>query len=272
MRGVSVIIRVRDERPNLARCLGLLAAQRDVGETELIVVDAGSRDGSQAVARAHGAQVLGTDPAEPFSYGGALNLGAERARHDVLVSLSAHAFPRDQGWLARLAEAMAGDPGIACACGDVHGPDGGRLGAPIAQDAALARRRPEWGYSNAAGAFRAELWRRRPFRADLPACEDKEWALHWLGEGYRCRVDPALAVDHDHTHDSLRAIYGRARREAQAYAAFLPGGDGGPGAASLGALAREWWSDTRWYDSALRARLSHRRAARLLGAYHGMSG
>ena len=238
MRGVSVIIRVRDERANLERCLELLAAQRDAGETELIVVDAGSRDGTQTVARAHGAQVLATDPAAPFSFGGALNLGAARASHDVLVSLSAHAFPRDGGGWHGVAAALAGDPALACACGDRHDPDGGRLSGPIAQDAALARRRPEWGYSNAAGAFRAELWRRRPFRADLPACEDKEWALHWLGEGYRCRVDPALAVDHDHTHDSLRAIYGRARREARAYAAFLPGGAGGPGAVSIGALAR----------------------------------
>jgi rhamnosyltransferase len=267
MRGVSVIIRVRDERANLERCLDLLAAQRDVGEAELIVVDAGSRDGTQGVARAHGARVLGTDPAAPFSFGGALNLGAGHASHDVIVSLSAHAFPRDEGWLARLAAAIDGDPACACACGDAHDPDGGRLSVPIAQDAALARRRPEWGYSNAAGAFRAELWRRRPFRADLPACEDKEWALHWLGESYTCVVDPALAVDHDHTHDPLRAIFARARREAMAYAAFAPAG--GPGRGGVGALAREWWSDTRWYDSAVRARVSHRRAARLLGAYAG---
>ncbi len=273
MRGVSVIIRVRDERAALERCLGLLARQRGVGEVQVIVVDSGSRDGTPDAARAHGASVLGTDPAAPFSYGGALNLGAGQASHAVLVSLSAHAFPGDEAWLERLAAAIAADPGVACACGDRYDADGGRLRGAIAQDAGLARRRPEWGYSNAAGAFRADLWRRRPFRADLPACEDKEWAMHWLDEGYTCRVDPALVVDHDHTHDPLRAIYERARREARAYAAFLPdGGRGGPGAVSPSALAREWWSDTRWYDSPLRARLSHRRAARLLGAYQGRSG
>ena len=157
MRGVSVIIRVRDERANLQQCLELLKAQRDVGETELIVVDGGSRDGTAQLARACGAQVVGTDPGAPFSYGGALNLGAGRAGGEVLVSLSAHAFPRDDRWLARLAETLGADPRVACACGDLHGPDGHRLSGPIAQDAALARRRPEWGYSNAAGAFRAEL-------------------------------------------------------------------------------------------------------------------
>lgn len=120
-------------------------------------------------------------------------------------------------------------------CGDRHDPDGHPLTQPVVQDAALARRRPEWGYGNPAGAFRADLWRRRPFRADLPGCEDKEWAWHCLQQGYSCVLDPALAVEHDHTHDSLRSIYGRARRQAEGYAAFL---DDRPGRHTAGPGAR----------------------------------
>jgi rhamnosyltransferase len=276
MPGASVIIRVRNEHQNLDRCLQLLSAQRDVaGRVEVIVVDAGSTDATPDVAARHGARLLPIGP-DRFSFGGALNAGAEAARGDVLVSLSAHAFPRDHRWLARVVSALA-DPEIACASGDPYDPDGRPLTAPVAQDAALALSRPEWGYSNAAGAFCAELWHRRPFRADLPGCEDKEWALYWLREGYRCLVDPSLAVDHDHTHDSLRAIFTRARREAAAYGAFLPPADAsgtgtGTGRSRLRALASEWWTDTRWYDSPARARLSHRRAARLLGAYAGRRG
>jgi hypothetical protein len=86
----------------------------------------------------------------------------------------------------------------------------------------------------------------------------------WLERGYTCVVDPALAVDHDHTHDSLGSILSRARGEARGYAAFLESRPYGGRE-----LARDWWSDLRWYDSALRARLSHRRAARLLGGFAG---
>jgi rhamnosyltransferase len=261
--GVSVIVRARDEERSLERCLELVGGQQGVGEeVELIVVDGGSRDGTGHVATRRGAR-LATIADGVFTFGGALNLGAQQAQGEVLVALSAHAFPPDDGWLARLLAPFA-DARVACTCGDSYDPDGGRLGRPIMQDAALARRRPEWGYSNAAGAFRADLWRRRPFRTDLPGCEDKEWAWHWLQRGYTCVVDPALVVVHDHTHDSLRSIFDRARREAIAYAAFLEPRPCGPGE-----LAREWWSDLRWYDSAARARLSHRRAARLLGAYAG---
>jgi rhamnosyltransferase len=258
---LSVIIRARDEAANLKRCLNLLAGQNDV-RFEVVLVDCGSVDDSIAVALAYGAKVLELPPAQ-FSFGRALNLGAANARGATLVSLSAHAFPRDGGWLARMASVFHDDR-VACASGDTYGPDGEHLTAVVIQDAALARRRPEWGYANAAGAFRAELWRQRPFREDLIACEDKEWSLYWLEHGYACVIDPRLAVEHDHTHDRLSAIYRRARREAEAYGRFMDMPPYGPRD-----LIADWWSDLRFYDSPARARLSHRRAARLLGAYAG---
>ena len=261
--GVSVIVRARDEERSLARCLSLVAGQTGLeAPVQLVLVDGGSVDGTRAVARRYDAVVVEAGGV-PYSFGAALNHGAEAATGETLVALSAHAFPRDQGWLARLCGAFA-DPSVACACGDAYGPDGEFLLGPRRQDEQLARRRPEWGYSNAAGAFRSSLWRQRPFRDDLPACEDKDWALHWLERGCTCVLDPSLLVDHDHTHDPLPAIYARARREAQGYAMFMQRPSYGPRE-----LAGEWWSDLRWYDSPLRARLSPRRAARLLGGYAG---
>jgi rhamnosyltransferase len=260
---ISVIVRVRDEEANLRRCLEILASQRTgARRSEVIVVDCGATDGTAAVAEQAGARVL-TLSRRAFSFGGALNLGCANARGELLVALSAHAFPPDDGWLARVVGPLA-DPLVACASGDAYGPDGSPLARPVLQDAALVQARPEWGYSNAAGAFRADLWRRRAFRADLSGCEDKEWAVHWLSQGFVCVIDPALAVDHDHTHDSLRRVYARARVEWEGLGSFLELGDYG-----ARELASDWWSDTRWYRSTLKARLSHRRAARLLGAYAG---
>jgi rhamnosyltransferase len=262
---ISVIIRARNEQASIGRCLELIAQQRDGAEgrrTEVILVDSGSEDQTAQIALLHGARVVEL-PARAFTFGRALNLGAANARGEILVALSAHAFVPDAGWLARLARPFA-DPGVACVAGDRFDPDGRPLAAPLRQDFDLARRRPEWGYSNAAGAFRAELWRQRPFRDDLPGCEDKEWAWYWLERGYVCVVDPEAVVDHDHTHDSLRSIYRRARREAQSYGMFAERAPYG-----RRELRREWWSDLRWYRSSARARFSHRRAARLLGAYAG---
>jgi len=267
-----VIVRARDEAGAIGRCLALLARQHPAPpDMETIVVDSGSRDDTAEIARDHGARVLSLPPAS-FTFGGALNLGAANAQGEILVALSAHAFIPDTGWLERLTAAVS-DPGIACASGDRYGPDGRPLAQAVDQDLELALRNPGWGYSNGAGAFRAELWRRRPFRTDLPGCEDLEWALHWLEQGYRARIDPSLVAEHDHTHDHLPDIFRRARREAEGLALIVAGRDGAAAAASPdaagGGVLREWWSDTRFYASPLRARLSHRRVTRLLGARAG---
>jgi glycosyltransferase involved in cell wall biosynthesis len=259
---LSVIIRARDEAARIGTCLELLHAQTVVPRPELIVVDNGSQDATAAIAREAGAVVLPL-AREAFSFGGALNLGAGHAGGDLLVALSADARPEDPGWLARLL-ATFDDPRVACASGERYRPDGRPLRERELQDAALLAAAPEWGYSNGAGAFRAELWRKRPFRADLPGCEDREWSAYWIGEGFVCVVDPALEIAHDHTHDPLPAIYRRARREAEGFAGFLDRPPQRPAE-----LVAEWWGDLRFYGSPLRARLSHRRAARLLGAYAG---
>ena len=258
--GVSVIVRARDEAGALVGCLDALAAQVRVAPVQIIYVDLGSHDDSREIARTRGATVV---VLESFSFGAALNLGAQAAEQPVIAALSAHAGLPDHGWLARACATLA-DPGVACTSGDTYGPDGEPLIAAVRQGVALARRRPEWGYANGAGAFQADLWRERPFREDLPACEDKEWARYWLEHGYHCVIDPDLAVAHDHTHDPLRAIYARARREATAYAMFA-----GRGPQTLRGLAHDWWSDTRFYSEPWRARLSPRRTARLLGDHAG---
>jgi rhamnosyltransferase len=254
----SVVIRVLDEATRLDRLLPLVAGH------EVIVADSGSRDGSPEVARRHGARVVTIDP---FSFGGALNLGAAAAGGEVIVALSADALPPDAGWVAAMASRFE-DPAVACVFGETRDWHSQPLREPFRQDAVHARAHPHWGYSNGAGAFRASLWRERPFREDLPGSEDREWAMWALGaHGGVCLLDPALAVAHDHVHDTLRQSFRRYEREARGFAMFL---DLPPYGARE--VLHEWWTEQGWHRSRLRARLDPRRLARLAGKWKGARG
>jgi glycosyltransferase involved in cell wall biosynthesis len=261
MPAVSVIVRARDEARSIGRTLDLLAAQT-APPAEVVVVDSGSTDGTPDIARERGARVVQI-PAADFTFGRALNAGCASAGGEVLVALSAHAYPTERRWLEQVLDALA-DERVACASGDRLDVDGRPLRARRLQDLALARARPCWGYSNAAGAFRAELWREAPFREDLPGAEDKAWAWSWLERGRLVAIDPALAVEHDHSHDGLVDSYRRARREWAGLATAL-----GVAPIGLGDLTARWWADREAYRSAARARLSRRRVARLVGEWQG---
>jgi rhamnosyltransferase len=258
----SIVVRTKDEAASIGRLLDLLDGQRVDGPVETIVVDSGSRDGTPAIARGRVDRLIEI-PAHSFTFGRALNLGAAAASAPVIVALSAHAFPLDEGWLARLIACFA-DERVACAGGAVSGPDHAPVSGPIVQDLALARTNPFWGYSNAAGGFRADLWRQRPFLEDLPGTEDKEWAWHWLSRGKLVVLDPALVVDHDHSRDPPLDCYRRAKREWQGYAAYL---DLEPLTARD--AARKWWTEQGVHRSLWRARRDPWRAARLVGQWAG---
>src|SRR4051794_13293539 len=154
----SIVIRARDEAAGIGRTLDRLAEQ--TADHEVIVVDSGSRDGTPEIARGHGARVIEL-AAERFTYGRALNAGCAEAGAPVIVALSAHALPPDGRWLDRVL-ACFDEARVACVYGESRGEDGAPLRAAVAQDAEMLERNPFWGYSNSAGAFRAELWRERP--------------------------------------------------------------------------------------------------------------
>lgn len=262
----SVVVRTKNEAPFIARVLDLLAAQTlaEEGGLEVIVVDSGSTDHTLAVVHARPEVRLIEIPAESFTYGGALNTGAEAATAPIIAALSAHALPYDDHWLERLV-ACFDDPQVAAASGELVDWDDEPLTSRRVQDLELAQRNPYWGYSNVAGAFRAELWREHPFRTDLAAAEDKEFAWHWLHEGRTVAIDPELAVEHDHDNDPLVVVYRRSRAKWLAFSMYLEVPDYPPSA-----LARDWWTGRGPWRSHARARLSPRRATELLGRYAGL--
>jgi rhamnosyltransferase len=228
-----VIVRARDEVRTIGRTLEALRAQ--TVPVEIIVVDSGSRDGTLEVARPMCDRLIQMDPRE-FTYGRALNVGARAATAPIHIALSAHCRPERADWV-ELTLALYDRDDVAGTGGGGLLPDGRRFDGVFYQDAAHARAHPEWGFSNHAGSWRADVWQRFPFHEGLEASEDKEWALRVVAEGYVIAFRPELYVDLSHRwRAGAAALYHRQRREASAMASIAPWHR-----YTLADWVREWW-------------------------------
>jgi len=259
----SVIVRARDEERLIGRTLSLLRSQ--TVEPEIIVVDSGSRDTTIEIALRFCDRLIEL-PADRFTYGRALNVGADAATAPVHFALSAHCPVEREDWIERSLAYYERRRDVAATCGARADPSGRPLGQAFLQDAEHARAHPYWGFSNHASSWRADIWARFPFDESLGAAEDREWAFRVLADGWLIAFDPALYVGLSHRWKSgLVAYYRRMKKESEAVSSFtnLP-------PYRVRDLLREWWSempDTR--HAPLLYRLDYRRLVGLVGKYRG---
>jgi rhamnosyltransferase len=258
----SVIVRAKDEARSIGRTLSLLA--RQTVRPEIIVVDSGSSDGTVEIAKRWCDQLVEI-PAERFTFGSALNVGAQSASAPIHLAVSAHCFPERGDWVERSLAHYERDD-VAATNGHRYFPDGRPIRGTFHQGAAHARVHAFWGFSNHASSWRASVWERFPFDETLEAAEDKEWALRVLDAGWVIAFDPELWVDYSHVWRSgPGSFYRREKRCARAIAGFasLP-------PYRLRDCVREWWKDMPDDRHApLLYRLDYRRIAGLAGRYAG---
>jgi rhamnosyltransferase len=265
---VTVAVPVRDGGRLLDEVLAAVRSQRVEGaELELVVCDSGSRDGSVAVARAHGAEVVEIAPTE-FGHGRTRNLLMQRSHGARVAFLTQDATPAGDRWLARLLEAFELAPDVALAFGPYVpretaspfvarelrdwfaflAPDGRarvdrltaaeRAGSLSPRDLLGAR-----GYfTDANGCLLRAAWEEVPFR-EVPYAEDHALAHDMLRAGYAKAYVPGAAVIHSHDYTLggwLRRSFDEARAVREIYGYAEPLGLRRNARKLRGAVAADW--------------------------------
>jgi rhamnosyltransferase len=219
---VSIIMRSYNEAWALGDTLASLRDQ-DYRNWELIVIDSGSTDGSQAMIRA-------ADPAhfiqiQPHEYNPSrvMNKGMSLARSKWCIFLNADATPVGRNWLRDLATELM-KPGVAAVfgrqiprpdCQAVYACDYDRCFGPN-------RESVKWDhfFSMVSSGLRKDVWARRSFREDLQYAEDDEYTRWCKAQGYEVRYVADSIVMHSHNYTAAQAwkrSFGDAKAIGQAW-------------------------------------------------------
>ena len=119
MKDIGVVAIGRNEGERLRRCLDSIAEVG--GGLPAVYVDSGSTDGSVALARSLGVEVVELDMDRPFSAARARNSGFERLK-EILPGLAFVQFVDGDcevvpGWIGRARAELEARPGAAVVCG-----------------------------------------------------------------------------------------------------------------------------------------------------------
>jgi GT2 family glycosyltransferase len=206
---VSVVVLAWGDEPVLEEAVHAVLASEGV-DVDVVLVDNGcTSDAVPRLAALRGVTVL--TPGENLGFAGGCNLGASRARGEVLAFVNGDAVVRPDA-LAHLAEALDDSVGLATASLRIHGDEAvvnsagnpvhylglswaGGLGRPATAYAAPA---DVASASGAATACRADRFRALGGFCEpmFAYCEDTELSLRCWQRGWRVVYVPDAVVTH----------------------------------------------------------------------------
>lgn len=193
---ISIVLPARNEARTIADDLAALAPQARAADCEIVVVDAGSQDGTPAIARA-AAERLGVQ-ATVVEAGAALpgrarNVGVATARGTIIAFIDANMRPGD-GWIARIAAHFAAPDAPDVVYGTAL-PGGKTLGDRALYGLAGIGVRRGLSPSVPAMALRREVYQRAGgMPEDMRGAEDLVFFKRLTALGARCQRDPALVT------------------------------------------------------------------------------
>ncbi len=224
---LAIVVIGRNEGPRLRRCLAPVAG----GDVPVVYVDSGSTDGSVALARELGVEVLELEPSSPFT--------AARGRNEGLATIM-RLYPETElvqfvdgdcelvpGWLDRGRRELSSDPRLAVAFGHVRERERERSIYNLLCDLEWAGPVGEAPACGGNAMMRVAALREvGGFDARLIAGEEPELSLRLRRANWRIVRFDADMVLHDAAMTSFAQWWRRALRGGWAYAegARLHGG------------------------------------------------
>ncbi|MCX7840050.1 MAG: glycosyltransferase [Anaerolineae bacterium] len=220
-RPISVVIPAYRAQATIGACLDALRAQLTPDDEVLVIVDDESRDEMRALCEPRGARVLTPNRGAAA----ARNLGAERARSDIVLFLDADCVP-ERDWVRAMLAPFA-DAEIVGACGMKRTKQRGiiprfiQLEFDYRYDNERKLRYIDFVDSGTAAYRREVFLQNGGFDTRLSDAEDTDLSYRLSERGYKMKLAAEAIVYHPHPEslvEYLRRKFVYAFWRAQVYA------------------------------------------------------
>lgn len=220
---VSIVIPTLNAGPGFENLLEKISVQEGNFDREVIVVDSGSTDGTDELARRYGAIVHQISKVE-FNHGATRNLGISLARGEYVILTVQDAVPVDERWMVAMVENLERDERVAGVYGrQISHPESSALTRVLVNSLATAalerrehfaggpeqyrnmppmKRRRLAAFDNVSSCLRRSVWEELPFEKTNFG-EDIRWGKRVVEAGYKTVYEPRSAVFHSHERGAI---------------------------------------------------------------------
>ncbi len=217
---VSIVIRCLNENQNLKILIPILLNQTE-RNFEIIFVDSGSDDGtletiSNYINKFENIYLYHINKNQ-FTFGKSLNIGFTESNAEIVVSLSAHCFPKNNMWLENIIDSFSNQSiGIVFGCQSAH-PETMHSEASVQKTWFNGDSKIISGVflNNGNAAYRKKVWKENNFDEELTGLEDIDLGKKAKVNSWEIFYSAEAEVEHLH-RENYKTISNRYRREAEA--------------------------------------------------------
>ena len=202
---ISIVVRTHNDIPYIAQTLQCLQNQQIDAETEIMIIDNESTDGTSGVVRRLNSGGINLEwPAGGYVPGKVLNFAVSRCSGDYIVFNNADSVPQNEHYLSALLRPLLDGSAQIVYAQQIPRKDARPLIRKDYRrafgDGSVARTWRHF-FSIAAAAAPRKLLKAPPFREDLQYSEDVEWSWRMKQQGCRIAYAEDATVEHSHNYD-----------------------------------------------------------------------